>query len=323
MSGSTVHAEWPATRHGGKIPTLASLVRDDTSSRNTRPVAAQPALALPPASPHNIEGLTVSLLPLRLTYIGGPTALLELAGLRLLTDPTFDPAGTEYRTPIYTLRKTTAPAVAADALGPIDTVLLSHDHHFDNLDHAGRALLSRVPRVLTTPAGAERIGGEARGLVPWESVDLEVAGRGSLRITGTPARHGPADGDRGPVTGFLLTDPADAGTKAPPAIYISGDTVWYDDLRLIAERADVRVAVLFLGAARVREVGPAHLTFDAREAVEAARLFSRATIVPLHYAGWTHFSEGRAEVEAAFGEAGLAARVCWLEPGRATNVPTR
>ena len=38
--------------------------------------------------------------PLRITYIGGPTALLELAGLRLLTDPTFDPAGTEYRTPV-------------------------------------------------------------------------------------------------------------------------------------------------------------------------------------------------------------------------------
>ena len=30
---------------------------------------------------------------LHVTYIGGPTALLELGGLRLLTDPTFDPAG--------------------------------------------------------------------------------------------------------------------------------------------------------------------------------------------------------------------------------------
>jgi L-ascorbate metabolism protein UlaG (beta-lactamase superfamily) len=35
---------------------------------------------------------------LRVTYIGGPTALLQLGGLRLLTDPTFDPGGTEYRT---------------------------------------------------------------------------------------------------------------------------------------------------------------------------------------------------------------------------------
>jgi len=36
---------------------------------------------------------------LKLTYIGGPTALLELGGLRILTDPTFDPAGGEYRAP--------------------------------------------------------------------------------------------------------------------------------------------------------------------------------------------------------------------------------
>ena len=49
----------------------------------------------------------------RLTLIGGPTALLELGGLRLLTDPTFDPAGGEYRTPAYTLRKTEGPAIAA------------------------------------------------------------------------------------------------------------------------------------------------------------------------------------------------------------------
>ncbi|MGE5750148.1 MAG: MBL fold metallo-hydrolase, partial [Gemmatimonas sp.] len=105
-------------------------------------------------------------LTLRATYIGGPTALLEIAGLRLLTDPTFDPGGTEYRTPVYTLRKTDSPAVAPDSLGPIDAVLLSHDHHFDNLDHAGRDLLSHVPLVLTTPIGAERLGGNARGLVP-------------------------------------------------------------------------------------------------------------------------------------------------------------
>ena len=33
---------------------------------------------------------------LKFTYINGPTALLEMSGLRLLTDPTFDPAGEEY-----------------------------------------------------------------------------------------------------------------------------------------------------------------------------------------------------------------------------------
>ncbi len=102
----------------------------------------------------------------KLTYIGGPTALLEFAGLRLLTDPTFDPAGQEYPTTAYTLRKTTGPALPPESLGRLDAVLLSHDHHFDNLDHAGRALLPKVNRVFTTPAGAKRLGGNATGLAP-------------------------------------------------------------------------------------------------------------------------------------------------------------
>ena len=99
--------------------------------------------------------------PLQVTYLGGPTALLELDGVRLLTDPTFDPAGTTYPTGLYTLRKTQGPALQPEALGRIDAVLLSHDHHFDNLDHAGRALLAHSDLILTTPAGAQRLGGKA------------------------------------------------------------------------------------------------------------------------------------------------------------------
>ena len=85
---------------------------------------------------------------MRITYIGGPTAILEHAGARLLTDPTFDPASEAYELPAYTLRKTIGPALGADALGRIDVVLLSHDHHFDNLDRAGRGVVeSRLVRV--------------------------------------------------------------------------------------------------------------------------------------------------------------------------------
>ena len=105
-----------------------------------------------------------------------------------------------------------------------------------------------------------------------------------------------------------------------PAIYVSGDTVWYDELRDVAAPADIRIAMLFLGAARVREVGPAHLTFAANEAVQAARAFPRAMIVPLHYADWEHFSEGRAEVEIAFRTEGLSERLRWLAPGRPTDL---
>lgn len=256
----------------------------------------------------------------RATYIGGPTVLLEVAGYHLLTDPTLDPAGTEYTTTVYTLRKTEDPAIPASELPVIDAVLLSHDHHFDNLDRAGRKLVERAPVVFSTPAGAERLGGNTLGLAPWTSRMLGAPGRRSLRVTGTPARHGPADGDRGPVTGFLITNASEAEGPEATAIYISGDTVWYDELDSIAARADVRLALLFGGAARVREVGPAHLTMTADEMVTAARTFPSAAIVPLHYAGWAHFSEGRTEIERAFAAAGiLERRLFWLPPGRATE----
>jgi L-ascorbate metabolism protein UlaG (beta-lactamase superfamily) len=254
----------------------------------------------------------------RITYIGGPTALIELGGARFLTDPTFDRAGSAYTTPVYTLRKSAGPAVAVDALGAIDAVLLSHDHHFDNLDRAGRAMLSRADAVITTPLGAERLGRPVIGLETWRSIDVPAADGGVVRVTSTPARHGPPNADRGPVTGFVLTL---AGQPAP-CVYVSGDTVWYEGVAEVARRFPVTVAVLSMGAARVKEVGPAHLTLTAEEGVEVARAMPNAAIVPVHFEGWAHFSEGREAITAAFAAAGLAERLVWPTPGVRTTVPS-
>ena len=122
----------------------------------------------------------------RITHIGGPTVLIETGGRRLLTDPTFDPPGGTYRFGWGTgSRKTTGPAIAAAELPPIDAVLLSHDHHGDNLDPAGRALLPSAGVVVTSAAGARRLGSGARGLEPWATTLLEAAGRPSIEITAT------------------------------------------------------------------------------------------------------------------------------------------
>jgi L-ascorbate metabolism protein UlaG (beta-lactamase superfamily) len=179
----------------------------------------------------------------RLIYIGGPTVLLEWEGLRLLTDPTFDPAGTGYTLPTYTLRKLLDPAVSSDAVGILDAVLLSHDHHFDNLDHSGRELLNRVGCVCTTAAGATRLGGGVVGLLPWQSIELTSPGGRVWRMTGTPARHGPAHADRGPVIGFVLTFTDDPVAGIP----LSGDTVWYEGVQAVSRRLSIRMAVLFMG----------------------------------------------------------------------------
>ena len=55
-----------------------------------------------------------------ITLIGGPTALIELNGFRLLTDPTFDAPG-EYELSYVTLKKTGNPALSPDQIGPVST----------------------------------------------------------------------------------------------------------------------------------------------------------------------------------------------------------
>jgi len=162
---------------------------------------------------------------MRITLIGGPTALVEINGLRLLTDPTFDAAGSEYARGQVVLRKTDGPVCGSKDLEPIDAVLLSNDQHADNLDDSGRAFLFRVRQVFTTEVGAQRLGGNAVGLAPWETEKFASAdGIAALQITATSARHGPPgiEPGAGDVVGFAV---APAG-RPGEAVYISGDTVW-------------------------------------------------------------------------------------------------
>jgi len=253
--------------------------------------------------------------------IGGPTALLEVDGLRLVIDPTFDPPGDYPRPGAPTLVKLAGPAVTADEMARADVVLLSHDQHADNLDRAGRAYLAKVPLTLTTPSGAGRLAEDkiaARGLAPWEHVDLPRAGRQPLRVTAVPARHGPEGCEpfSGEVTGFVLTA-ADL-----PTIYLSGDNAWLGAVEQVAARfGSVGIAVLFAGAARLAgRFDGALLTLDSGLTATAARVLGARFVVPVHYTGWQHFTEGGADLRAAFDRAGLADRLVLLAPGEAAEL---
>ena len=250
---------------------------------------------------------------LRMTLIGGPTALIEIDGFRLLTDPTFDAPGA-YQLPHVKLEKLTGPALGADTIGNVDAVLLSHDQHSDNLDHSGRDFLSKARRVLTTAAGAKRLGGHAEGFAPWATTELMGTDGRSLTITATPARHGPAGIEplSGDVIGFVVT------SKNSRPIYISGDTVWFDGVAEVARRFKAGVVLPFAGAAQTR--GPFHLTMDTNDTIETARAFPDAVIVPLHTDGWAHFRQSANDLRASFDTLGFGARLKLLEPGVATVI---
>jgi L-ascorbate metabolism protein UlaG (beta-lactamase superfamily) len=248
-----------------------------------------------------------------ITYVGGPTALINFHGIRFLTDPTFDPSGQDYVAGPYTLHKIISPAIGLEALGPIDYVLLSHDQHFDNLDHAGRQMLSQAKNVLTTVDGAKRLGGNAIGFVPWQTMEVKSPEGRPFLITATPARHGPfgCEPRSGPVVGFAVS-PAESGIEG--ALYFSGDTVWYEGVAEVARWFRVTTAVLNMGAARVQVAGPAPLTMTAEDGIQVAKAMPEATIVPLHFEGWAHFSESKQVIQEAFWNASLDQRLRWVDP---------
>jgi L-ascorbate metabolism protein UlaG (beta-lactamase superfamily) len=238
----------------------------------------------------------------RLTHIGGPTVLIEFAGWRILSDPTFDPPGRRYKFGWGTAsNKVAGPSMSVAELGPLDAVLLTHDHHADNLDEAGRAMLADVPIVVTTVAGAGRLGGGAIGLAPWATVTLEGGvlhgddDRPSIDVVATPCRHGPPLSHPivGDVIGFGLSEHDSATT----ALWVSGDTVLFDGVREVADRLHVDVALVHLGGVRFPITGPVHYTMTIDDGVELCRSIRPRVAIPVHYEGWSHFRQGRDAIE--------------------------
>jgi L-ascorbate metabolism protein UlaG (beta-lactamase superfamily) len=233
------------------------------------------------------------------TYVGGPTAILEWAGLRIVTDPTFDaPQVYDDDPDESTLVKTSGPGVARADLGQVDLVLLSHHGHKDNLDWEGLELIATGPLTLSTQLAASELwGGSVLGFDDWEQHRL-----GDATVTIVPALHGPPGSlwFAGPVVGFVLEKPGE------PTVYVSGDNASLPLVEQIAGRfPSIDIALLFSGAARVPGLDAA-LTLTSRDAATAARLLGRPRVVPLHVEDWQHFSENRSDLETAFAEAGLS-----------------
>ena len=253
----------------------------------------------------------------RLTHIGGPTVLIAAHGWRVLTDPTFDSPGTRYKFGWGTSSvKTVGPARTAHEVTPLDVVVLSHDHHADNLDTAGRNLLAKAGTVVTTRSGHRRLRSDnTRGLSPWGTTVINAAGLPTLEITATPCRHGPRFSRpvAGEVIGFALRWP-DLGTQA---LWVSGDTVLYDGVREVADRVEVDTALIHLGGVRFPVTGPLRYSMTGDEAVELIGLVKPRVAVPVHYEGWSHFREPVARLEHSLSEAptDVRSRVRWLTPG--------
>jgi L-ascorbate metabolism protein UlaG (beta-lactamase superfamily) len=249
-------------------------------------------------------------------FIGNATVLLRVAGFTILTDPTFihKHEQTWLGGGLHTTRLTD-PAIELADLPPLDLVLLSH-FHGDHFDQVAERDLDRALPIVTTPQSANDL--EERGftncisLDVWESLSVEK-GPARLRITATPARHGP------PLVDFVLPDvmgsvldvtTADGGASR---IYITGDTLVIDELQEIPQRfPDIDIALLHLGGTRVLGI---LVSMDAKQGVEAMRIVDPALAIPIHYNDYDVFTSPLSDFQEEVRAAGLEDRVHYLSHG--------
>lgn len=233
------------------------------------------------------------------------TLLVELAGTRLLVDPMLSETGAmdpipdspnDRRNP---LRKLPDVELGADAL------LVTHLHR-DHLDDVARGWLNPSLPVYCQPEDGADLEATFRTVIPvGESVTID-----GIRLTRTPARHGHGDlaEEMGPVSGFVLEAPEET-------VYLTGDTVWYEEVARTLEAYDPDAVVVNAGAAQFTSGDP--ITMTAADVLAVCE-HTDGTVIAVHMDAINHCLLTRAELRAAVTEAGYGDRV--VVPGDGERV---
>jgi L-ascorbate metabolism protein UlaG (beta-lactamase superfamily) len=199
----------------------------------------------------------------RVHFLGHATAVIEMGGLRVLTDPVL-------RSHLAFLERQVEPIAPEDYAG-IDVVLISHLHW----DHLDMPSLRRVgtEAVIVVPRGAGPLLRRNGFSTVVELLPGEQATFGDLVVTATTAIHRgfrPPFGPDAPSLGFVLDD-------GDLRIYFAGDTDIFPEM---ADLGSLDLALLPIWGWGPR-LGPGHL--DPYRAAEALRLLEPRVAVPIHW----------------------------------------
>ncbi|WP_245549222.1 MBL fold metallo-hydrolase [Noviherbaspirillum massiliense] len=252
------------------------------------------------------------------TFIGTATVIIRYAGFTILTDPNFLHMGDHVHLGYgLTAKRLTNPAIDLDQLPPIDLIVLSHMHG-DHFDQLVQEKLDRNIPIVTTPQAAGQLadmGFKARyPLATWETLQVRK-GDASLKITAMPGRHGPPVAYRllPQVMGSMLEFSA-RGNQTDYRMYISGDTLVYDDIHDIPKRyPDIDLALLHLGGTRI--LGVMKVTMDDKDGVKMLQIIAPHHAIPIHFNDYDVFKSPLSDFEKEVRRAELQSRITYLKHG--------
>ncbi|WP_437662069.1 MBL fold metallo-hydrolase [Sorangium sp. So ce1182] len=306
--GRAARAPRPSGRRRARVgsvaaPLVALFLAGCASAGRAEPSASPASAGAPPASAGSPAGAPVEAHTDasggRLQWRGGPTAILERDGLRLLTDPVLGPRGPA----VFVLPRHPSTGVEnapiarytdppAEPLGRLDLILLSHNHA-DHFDAVARETLPKDVTFILPPDAVEaaRAAGFTR-LTPldWDAETVIPTRSGRLRILAVPANHShdaALDATLGKGNGYVLRWEG----AAPYSVYWTGDAVFTEPMRAVAARfAPIDLWLPHLGAVGV-DGGRGLRTMDAEEAVAAAALLRARHVIPIHHTTFGHYRE--------------------------------
>ncbi len=251
-------------------------------------------------------------------FIGNATVLIRYRGFTILTDPNFLHKGDHVHLGYgQRAQRLTNPALNMEQLPPIDLVLLSHLHE-DHFDLLVQQKLDRNTLIVTTKEAAgnlQRMGFRRPvALSTWDAVEIRK-GDARLVLTAMPGRHGP------PVFAALLPtvmgtmlDFPGQGAQPRYRMYISGDTLVYDDISLIPHRyPGIDLALLHLGGTRVFKM--IKVTMDGKDGVRMLGIIAPERAIPIHFNDYDVFKSPLAEFQREVNAAGLSTKVTYLKHG--------
>lgn len=284
-----------------------------------------------------------------LYFIGTATTLLEWEGIRLMTDPNFLHSGDHVHLgPGVTGERRTNPAVELEELPSLDGILLSH-YHADHFDQDVQKALDRDFLIVTTPHAKQCLTAlddpfrNVQAIDFFEKVFLEPEQREEdksqplIRVTGMPGKHVPPGplsvandllGAVPPTNGWMLElgykQAAQSGTEAGLdvgyRIYISGDTLFVDELKQIPKWLDgekIDLMIIHLGGTSIP--GPSAplvmVTMDATQGLKMMRLMDPDVTVPVHYDDYDVFMSPLDDFKKEVTDAGADGKVVYLDRG--------
>ena len=266
---------------------------------------------------------------LNVTFIGNATTLIACGGITVLTDPNFLHQGQHaYLGYGLVSKRRQPPALDIDELPPLDAIVLSHMHG-DHWDRVAQRDLDHVLPVLTTPHAAKRLVRRgfdaAAGLPTWDSRDV-VKGSTRLRITALPGRHAPSWTQRllPPVMGSML-EFGPVGEDFRRRLYISGDTLFIEDLREIPVRfSAIEAGIVHLGGTRLpagaRLPFGLTVTMDGEQGAAAVTALDLPTVIPVHFDDYGVFASPLSEFRDAMARRGLADRIVEIPRGETVEI---